>query len=554
MQNLKTQLSNSLLKGKIFSQNALHLTVKESDINVLGSINIGNSSLNHTDISTINVNNLQQTNTQIINDINLDVNQLTINDSIKSDLFNLSGGFKILGNYIYFDQDEEYIYNNTDFGFKFKVGLDKYIKLYWDNTEECFKQSYDDDSLAQVLFNVLSIQNDYIKKSGDVMLGYLNLPLNIAPTSGYHLLTKSFIDQQETIILNKNHDSKYISITGRNMEDTEDIYFDGRQNEQQALGPIKIINNPISQNHIQNVNYLKHIRDTVVLQHKHNTLYQLRKQDFNEPILPTKTGYLQLGKDQQDPDEILKVGQVKDYPMYHEHEYLWNSSGISESGELVDGTQTYKNRFGENTNLNYQSMSEFPIDQIHNQSQIVRYYVDKQLSNFNVGKLFFGWYDYQKGNSISESKSDITISMLGWFNYYKEHIDSSITPDKFLVVPFITMKDFITPNKMLVDNTPINVGDIQNQRSYTPYTGYHGVNKSVFGHFTYPNQSIKYTINLKLYSTAIEQTSSGYTETGNIQGSFQNFRIMLMGGVIDKVFKYYTFNQQTYLQNQQSLT
>jgi len=50
--------------------------------------------------------------------------------------------------------------------------------------------------------------------------------------------------------------------------------------------------------------------------------------------------------------------------------------------------------------------------------------------------------------------------MLGWFNYYKEHIDSSITPDKFLVVPFITMKDFITPNKMLVDNTPINVGDI----------------------------------------------------------------------------------------------
>lgn len=365
------------------------------------------------------------------------------------------------------------------------------------------------------------------------MSGSLLLPIDLAPAFPQMQITKQFVDNYVQTGAGSNHDSKYVSYTGRNMDNTADITYQGRQKEVSMSGPLKLTKVPVQDMHQQNLEYVI-IKNQQITNHDHNSDYLLKNINTKAPYKPLKKQWFQLGKDQETPQELLTLRQVQNQPDSHNHDYLWNETEYSNDGIKVSGTTKYKNVLDQNLQFSG-TYNDIDVLLQNNNDSIIREYLDKIGKTINYGKLFFGYYDIMKGNSINEGITVAQLNLNGWYQYYIDKVNQNLLEADFLVFPIITILDLMVPNKQAQG---VWSSVIQNY----PYTGYHGQTKLKFGNFSYPDPDKKYIINLQLsaHDISYDFDTNAYSTHEQTSGYFQNIRVNLIGGPIGNTFKYYS--------------
>lgn len=510
----------------------------QKDIYVFNSLFVGKTSNNTL---KTNLLNLEQT--------HFYENIITNNTYINNNVINITGNYLYLNRIFFEDQNLNLskgiiqniltlnyinpIDSNTLYGIQINYTNVKSQYIGWDSTLQQFVQkNYNGDYVKVDFVSDLNISFNGVQKDGDTINGHLTLQQNTNPQDLSLQITKEYVDNYIISGVGLNHDNKYVSYTGRNMEDTQDLTYEGRSKEVSIEGKLRLLKTPIQNNHQVNLSYQKE-KYQIFSTHNHNDLYLLKNQSTTYPFKPIKNNYFELGKDQSNQNEFLTLRQVSNNQTYHEHDYLWNTTEFSEQGQKVGTTNKFKNVL--EANLEYTEPYIQPDDVIvDSKDSVIRQYLDK-IKHPNYGKLFIGYYDFMRGNSLNEGQTVAQLDLTGWYEYYKQKINNDLQESDFIVFPIITLSDFFVPNKFsqaLWNGTP---------PEYYPYIGYHGQSKFKFGNWNYPNESEKYKININLYSQDIQYSQiDEYTLLTDTSGYFQNFRIYLIGGAIGYTFKYYT--------------
>lgn len=549
MQNSIYNFSTRLIKQKYFNSIFNKNLTAMSDFIVLNDQTFGTTALNtiiQNKILSVNciLNNTLLTNTLIIRYRQEILNQLLVNDIEFTNDYNQQ---MVKQDTIIFNSNEQIL--EKEYGMKIRINSNDSQYIVWDQEEQCFVQRKENGDLQNILFDSESLQQSYILLSGQTMTGFLKLIRNINPINLKEQVTKEYIDTLSDNIITINHDNTYLNYTGRNMENTADLMYQGRSKEVQVTGPLILQNIPVLLMQQQNVQYFKQKKDSIILNHSHHNLYSLHSTSLLTPFNPIKYKYLTLGKDQVLDDELLTLEQIQDTTVSHEHDYLWSSSSDNTiDGDLTAiGSTKYKNVLEQN--LKYTGALNSDQISTNNQDCVVRGYIDKIGGKLDFGKIFYGYYDYQKGNSVNEGILIGTINMLGWYNYYINNIYSDLLQSDFMVFPFIILKDQQMTNRKLqgsglYGNVSITGASsaLNNLNIGIPYTGYCGFSKMTFGHFTYPDITKKYIIQIAFNSQGVQLTGTDQEKGYQIfsSGSFQNYRILLIGGALGYAFKYYS--------------
>lgn len=534
MSNLLKNTNVHLVKQSYFNfKYQRNITFDSGNIYILKNQKIGISPLDQIIANTMELNN------SIFN-CNIEINI----DLIVNSILNILEDYTYL-NKIKFESKENCIRQNKiifnfgnefilepDFGFDFFHSKDKFQFLGWDNDLQQFVQKDESNNYLEVEFDsdITDFSYSCVDKSGDTV-DYVILQ-RMSQNNLYSQVTKEYVDNYISSSSGLNHDTKYISYTGRNMENTTNLKFNGIEKEVQINGTLRLLKQPIQNNHQQNLEY-QNQKYNIFANHKHNQDYVLLKESESEPNYPIKENYFTLGKDQNINSEFIRLKQVANIQQYHNHDYLWKETNLSATGDTITGTDKFKNVV--NSNLYYST----PYDNIDNiilnsNDSVIKQYIDK-IKNPNYGKLFIGYYDFMRGNSINEGQTIASIDLTGWYEYYKQKINLNLSTTNFIVFPIITLLDFVIPNKQLQ-----NTWNIGNQINSYPHLGYHGQSKFNFGKWNYPDESKRYIIDMQLNSQdIIYDIENNYSLSYATSGYFQNFRIYLIGGAIGYQFKYY---------------
>ncbi len=517
MQILFNQFSNNLIKQSLYN------VIIKKNLFLDKSLFIFNDSIfgdnNGTDqvrLNNIVTSNLMCNNKLIINNLLKIVTQITI-DILKVETihtFETTNEIKFLQNKLKLSQS---IQEDLESGIRLHRNEDldplteEYIAFVWNNGEKCFTQKDHDGVLQRIYFDSILLNEFFILKDGAVLTGHLTLTTVTVIENIHEQITKQFVDNVIQQIISINHNNMYIPVTGIGMENTT-MYFEGREKEVQMYGPLVTSLQPNSEYHQVNVSYYLN-RLNVVTSHKHNVLYSLRRGDTTNPHEPIKYDYFTLGKEQETPDELLTLSNLSILSEQHEHPYLWNTTGITDSGEeFIDVWHTTFMKNVIKQNFRYDgslTISQLNNNTIDDKDSITRSYIDSKIHiKKNQGRIIVGWYDYRQGPGCSTGLMRGTINMRGWFNYYRQFVNPDITEDKFLVIPIISLTEVQTWNRKFLKTKGQFESDYQgsvgqnscaiNQSKLIPYLGYLSQNRQVFGHYTHPDPTHMYIFEVQV--------------------------------------------------------
>ncbi len=511
MQILFNQFSDNLIKQKIYNVVFKKSLLLKKDLTILNDGYFGKDFNNSFNVSLLSQKHLNSiANVFILEILNisnvLNVEKLKI-DSMRNP--NTENKIKFKTNQVVFNSENNI--NPQIQGFKIHLDSINDVSIVWKENDNQFVQEKKDGTLQKVNFDSEELEGNFVLKTGDTLLGHLFLIQPIEITNLNQQITKKYVDNLVISIIEKNHDDEYVNFSGIGM-DGNVISHNGRDHEDQMVGPLKIMSNPTNPNHQVTVKYVLDKQETLN-NHKHNNLYVLFKNDSDNPKKPIKNDFLKLGKHQTSQNELLTLKSLtnEELPIEHEHPYLWNTTGVTDNGELTD-EGFYKNVIKQNFKYDGNlTQTQLNNNTINKRDSITKSYLNRHSMKKDYGKLLFGWYDYKQGPGCNPGVLMGQINMLGWYEYYKQNINPNIKEEDFLVIPFFTLQDLQTINrKFMKPRSEFNSyftgqmgeGSCQdNQSKRIPFLGYLSQTKQVFGHYTHPNPDKKYIIEVQVLST-----------------------------------------------------